>query len=110
MAARTSVSVRSSTGGVREAVLAEDFEGHALRGLGAVVGVAQQREVAVGVHVDEPGRQGEPVGVQGAPAARADAADPGDAARVDGDVRGVGGPARAVHDAGPADDQVHRRG
>ncbi len=100
-------------GRVRQAVLAEDFEGHALRGLRAVVRVAEQGEVAVGVHVNEARGEDEPVRVEGpAPAARESAArepaDLGDPALVDADVGGVRGPARAVDDAGPPDDQVHR--
>ncbi len=102
---------------VRQPVLADDLQGDALRGLGAVVGVAQQGQVAVGVHVDEAGGQHQALGVQlpagGGPlaAGRRGLLDDGhDPPAVDHDVRPVGACAGAVDDVGVPDDQlVHAR-
>ena len=84
-----------------------------LRGLGAVVGVAQEGEVAVGVHVDEAGGEDEPLRVQltsgrGTLAARVGRLldDRDDPPAVDHHVRAVGVSAAAVDDVRVPDDQV----
>ncbi|MGX1118375.1 hypothetical protein RKD37_003738 [Streptomyces ambofaciens] len=98
---------------VRQPVLADDLQGDALRGLGAVVGVPQQCQVAVGVHVDEAGGEDQALGVQLAACLGALAAggrrlldDRDDPAAVDHDVGAVGVGAGAVHDVGVPDDQL----
>ena len=98
---------------VRQPVLAEHFEGDALRGLRAVVGVAQQGEVAVRVHVDEAGGQHQPLRVQFAPRLRTLAArvrrfldDGDDASAVHHHVRAVRVVAGAVDDVRVPDDEL----
>ncbi len=100
-------------GGVRQAVLADDFEGHPLCGLGAVVRVAEQRQVAVGVHVDEAGGEDQPLRVQLPPRLRALTArrrgllhDRDDPPAVDHDIGAVRGRAGAVHDVRVPDHQL----
>lgn len=77
-----------------------------------MVGVAQQRKVAVGVHVDEAGGEGETVRVHGprgggAGAGGALGVDLGYAAAVEGHIGAVGGRAGAVDDERVTQDQVH---
>lgn len=73
-------------------------------------GVAEQREIAVRVHVDEAGGQGEAVRVQGAVPGQggiALTAHGGDTAAVQAHVGAVRGSAGAVDDAYVAEDEVH---
>ncbi|AKH84499.1 hypothetical protein AA958_22445 [Streptomyces sp. CNQ-509] len=93
-------------GRVRQPVLADDLQRHALRGLGGVRGVAQQGEVGVGVHVDEAGGEDEAPGVEDGAAGepRADGRDP---AAGQPHVGAVSRRPRAVDDEGAADHQVH---
>ncbi|CAO0835742.1 hypothetical protein SMICM17S_12212 [Streptomyces microflavus] len=97
---------------VRQAVLAQHFERDALCRLRAVVRVAQQRQITVGVHVDESGGQCEAVRVDragggGAGAGGALAVDLGDPAAVDRHIGAVGRLAGAVDNERVAQDQVH---
>ena len=98
-------------GCVGQAVLAEQFRGDALAELGVVVGVDQQLQVGVRVHVDE-SRAEHQAGAVDHRAGSGERArfgerprhgDPSDQAAGDGDVRGVTGLAGAVHDDDVAD-------
>ncbi|EST24045.1 hypothetical protein N566_25190 [Streptomycetaceae bacterium MP113-05] len=64
---RTSGSVRSSTRAQAKVVLSDDLQRDPLDDLGPVVGVAEQSEVAVGVHVDEARCEGEAFGFDDVP-------------------------------------------
>ena len=70
----------------REPVLTDDLERDALVHLAGVVGVGEQLHVGVRVHVDEPGRQREPVAVERAARGLVDGADRDDAAVAHADV------------------------
>ena len=66
---------------VAQTVLAENLQRHALRGLRQMFGIGEHREVGVGVHVDEAGREHQPGGVDDPtggrwPRPRADRRDP----------------------------------
>jgi hypothetical protein len=100
-------------GGVRQPVLADDFEGHPLCGLGAVVRVAEQCQVAVGVHVDEAGGEDQALRVQlparlGALTARRRGLlhDRDDPAAVHDHIGAVRRAAAAVDDVRVPDDQL----
>ena len=80
-----------------DAAVAEDRGGHAVPARRGQVRVPCGLPVEVGVHVDEAGRDEQPVRVDGAPAARVDRADRDDHAIVDGDI----GPARRARRCRP---------
>ncbi|MGX1492289.1 hypothetical protein RKD41_004548 [Streptomyces tendae] len=100
-------------GRVRQPVLAQHLQGDALGGLGAVVGVPQQRQIAVRVHVDEAGGEDQPLRVQLAARLGPLAAGRGgllddrhDPAAVHDHVGAVGRTAAAVDDVGVPDDEL----
>ena len=90
---------------VGQAVLAEHLQRHALGHLRQVVGLGQDLEVGVRVHVDEPGREHQPAGVDHAVTAQA-GADLGDPSVVDAHVGAVAGRAGAVDHRRVAEDQA----
>ncbi len=90
---------------VAEPVLSEHLQGAALAELGEVVVVGQDRQLGVGVHVDEAGRAHQAARVDAPPPVQA-VADGGDAAALDGDVGAEPVGAGAVDDLGAADDEV----
>jgi hypothetical protein len=95
---------------VRQAVLAQQLGRHALADLGQVVGRQQDLQVRVRVHVDEPGREHQPVGVEHAVDSRRRAArrqDRGDPRAVDEHVGGVARALRPVDDGGGANERGH---
>ena len=87
--------------------MADDLGGDALAHLALGLGIDRQREVGMGLDVDEAGRDREPVGVDhlGGVAARF-AADRGDAAVADGDVARLARGAAAVEQQAAADQDV----
>ena len=95
---------------VGQAVLAEHLGRHPLADLGQVVGLQQDLQVGVGVHVDEAGREHEAVGVEHAGGGRRGAArrqDCGDPRAVDEHVGAVPGALRPVDDGGGPDERGH---
>ena len=95
---------------VGQAVLAQQLGRHPLADLGQVVGLQQDLQVGVGVHVDETGCEHEAVGVEHAVGGRRGAArgqDRGDPRAVDEHVGAVAGALRPVDDGGGADERGH---
>ena len=90
----------------REPVLAEHLEGHALVHLAGVVGMREQLDVGVRVHVDEAGRENQPVAVERPPRSLVDDPDARDAVAAHADVRPVPRVSRAVDDVRSAEAQV----
>src|SRR5262249_8182673 len=89
--------------------LAEDLCGDPLADLALGVAVFQEEVVRVRVHVDEPGRDDQPLGVDFPfGLLRGHAADGDDAIAPDGHVAEEPGVAAAVHDLAIADEQVVR--
>ena len=106
-------------GGVRDgcvgqAVLADHLGGHPLQGPGEVLTVGQHGQVGVGVHVDEPGGEGESVRmdapragcVQAGTARRCPGSDRRDPASLQQHVGHIGFAAAAVEDQGTEDQDV----
>ncbi len=90
----------------RQTVLSEHLERDALVHLAGVVGMREQLHVGVRVHVDEAGREREPVALERAARGLVDAADGDDAVAAHADVGPEPGVARAVDHAGPAEAEV----
>ena len=89
------------------AALAEHLGRHALADLALGVAVFEQQVVGVRVHVDEAGRDDQPLGVDLALGlARRHAADGDDPVAADGHVADEPRVAGAVDDAAVADDEV----
>ena len=92
-----------------EAAIAHHRRGDAERRRGRERGVPGDLRVVVRVHVDDAGREHEPVGVDRLGALVLDLADAGDAAVLDREVGALGLVAQAVDDGGAADDEIDHR-
>ena len=91
----------------REAAMADDLGGHPLAHLAFGLGIDRQREVRMGLDVDEARRHGEPRCVDGLAGGLFDApADRGDTAVADGDVARRAGRSAAVINQPAADQDV----
>ena len=93
----------------REPAMADDLGRHALAHLALGLGIDRQREVGMGLDVDEAGRDREPGGVDHLRCVRGrDRADRRDPAVADGKVARHAGLAAAVEQEAAADQNVHR--
>ena len=91
---------------VAEAVLPEQLERHALADLRLMRRLAEELQIGVRVHGDEPGTHEEPSGVDRAFGRLVHTPDRSDAIARDRDVSRERGAARAVDDAAAADEHV----
>ena len=89
-----------------EAAIADHRRGDAERRRGRERGIPGDLRVVVRVHVDDAGREHQPVGVDGLVALVADRTDGDDPAVLDRDVGALGIVAQAVDDGGAADDEI----
>ena len=86
--------------------MADDFGGDALPHLAFGLGIDRQREIGVGLDVDEARRDGEAGGVDGFLCRAADAANRGDTAVLDRQIADDARTAAAVVDRPAADQYV----
>ena len=90
--------------------MADDLGGHALAYLALGPGIDRQREVGMGLDVDEARRHGKAVCVDDLGGCVIDArTDSGNAAVADGDIAGLAGGSGAVEEKTAADQDVMAR-
>src|SRR5258708_30411149 len=90
--------------------MADDLGGHALAYLALGPGIDWQREVGMGLDVDEARRHGKAVRVDNLGCCVIDApTDNGNAAVADGDIPGLAGGSGAVEENTAADEEVMAR-
>ena len=104
---RTVVEFAVAGGSGGDAAVADDLGGDPLSQTAAGAAVDQERQIGVGVSVDQSGSDKAAAGVDGAACSDlSEFADAGDAAFQDGEISGKPGAAAAVDEAGVADEDI----